>query len=488
MATVLYKIYAMSKILPFKIIAFFLVLSLISCSKDNEDPASEPVSEITVTTSNFVFSIDENPEDGEIIGTVTGNSNQGTVMYSISEESAIGALSIDETSGVLKVANGFLFDYEINPVITGIVKVSNGTIFENAAVTINLNDLDDVFDGYVFLKTQEEVNSFGANNYKEINGSLIIGDPDETGETNISDLSPLNSLKTINNYLQIIGNPLLVSTSGLNIYEIKQGIYIWDNPLLEKIKGLNKISYIYELVLANNPVLSDFSGINQITKIDYQLFLSNCPLMPNLDWLSNLTESGATLYVIDCHSLTNLDGLSNLTTLIANNNVENSIVISGNNALVNLDGLVNINSPLYYLEIKGNPSLLNIDGLRNMPVTQQFSISNNDLLQNLNGLSSIKQLRKYASIIDNNSLVNLRGLENLESCEGMIISDNPNLTSLDGLNGLKVDQASMRVNDNINLTDFCSLHYTYNGYQGYECQGNAYNPTLQDLLDGNCRL
>ncbi|GHC54747.1 hypothetical protein GCM10008083_18830 [Ulvibacter litoralis] len=82
-------------------------LAIISCSKDSED-----TSEVTVTTSNFSVTINENPSEGQLIGTVAGITNQGTVTFSITEQTPSGAFSIDVASGELKVANANLFDFE----------------------------------------------------------------------------------------------------------------------------------------------------------------------------------------------------------------------------------------------------------------------------------------------------------------------------------------------------------------------------------------
>ena len=185
------------------ILFLFSVFTFISCSKDsNDDP--DPF-ETTVTTSDFSITMDENPNDGYVIGTVSGTTNQGSVTFSIIEQTPANAFTIDAASGELKVLNKILFDFETNPTITGTIKVANGLAVKNALVTITLNDLveENIYDGDVILRTQQEVDDFGTNNYTQINGFLIIGKLENEGYSDITDLNPLHSLKHIENYFYI---------------------------------------------------------------------------------------------------------------------------------------------------------------------------------------------------------------------------------------------------------------------------------------------
>ena len=189
------------------ILCIFTMASLLSCSKDSDsvDSVMDPAdTEITVTASNFSTSIDENSPDGQIIGTVTGSTNQGSVIFTITEQNPTGAISINSANGELTIANESLFDFETNPTITGTVKVANGSVFENATITINLNDVNEavIFSGDVELLTQQEVDDFGTYNYTHITGNLRIG---KWGFPNSSvvNLSSLSSLSSIGGYLNI---------------------------------------------------------------------------------------------------------------------------------------------------------------------------------------------------------------------------------------------------------------------------------------------
>ncbi|TCK69303.1 hypothetical protein DFQ05_0824 [Winogradskyella wandonensis] len=111
---------------------FMLALLLISFSCSDDDSVEITLEDLTVT-------IDENPVNGQIIGTieVMGTSSPD---FSITSQTPNGALAIDNSSGELSVADATLFDFETNPVITATVSAI-GTA-NTAAVTVNLNNVE----------------------------------------------------------------------------------------------------------------------------------------------------------------------------------------------------------------------------------------------------------------------------------------------------------------------------------------------------------
>lgn len=469
----------------FSILFLLLIFTLSSCSKDSDEPNSEAIS---VTTSDFSITMDENPNSGQVIGIVQGNTNQGTVTFSITEQNPSGAFSIDSTTGELKVTNEMLFDFETNPTITGTIQVANGAISENALVTINLNDLveENVYEGDLILKSQQEVIDFGLNNYEVIIGTLHIGDPEEGTTTDIFDLSPLQSLRTINGDLWIINNPSLISTVGLSIHHLNGKLIIAVNDSLEKIDGFNYLTSVQELALSLNARLYDLSGLNQLTSIGAGLVLISCQEISNLDWLSNLTSFGGDLTIRNCNSLTNINGLSNLTTV---NGEYNYFRITYNNSLTNLDGIGNLNTEIYHLEVTDNSSLTSIAGLQNKNITTTLIITGNPVLENLYGLESTTNISHEITISYNISLIDIQGLSNLQSAESIRFFNNEILPNLNGLNNL-VSGRELDLRGNLELTDFCALRnfFTVAPPPVYYVQNNAYNPTKQDIIDGNCSL
>jgi hypothetical protein len=121
----------------------YLVILLVfisSCSSDDPEP------QIRIAVDNFTASIDEGPQEGEVIGQVSASISEGTLSYALIDQSPEGALAIDPNTGVLTVADNALFDFETAPVISGIVRASGGGQSAEATVTINLNDIDESAD------------------------------------------------------------------------------------------------------------------------------------------------------------------------------------------------------------------------------------------------------------------------------------------------------------------------------------------------------
>ena len=124
-----------------------------------------------------------------------------------------------------------------------------------------------------------------------------------------------------------------------------------------------------------------------------------------------------------------------------------------------------------------------------------YNIQRNDLvgLDNLTTINGTLDVRPYILAMgdpDTNYMINFKGLEgvvhvgeiNIEGLEGN------NITSLEGLeNVLSVDNG-ISIYENQNLSDFCALQNVFiNGtYGGINITNNSYNPTVQDIIDGNC--
>ena len=102
------------------------------------------VDDAMLTTEDIAFELAENSvQNGDIIGTVPGSSDQGAVTFSFFSQSAEGALSINSTTGELSVADFTKFDFEANSAITAEVIVTFDQISKSSTVTINLTDVDD---------------------------------------------------------------------------------------------------------------------------------------------------------------------------------------------------------------------------------------------------------------------------------------------------------------------------------------------------------
>ncbi len=267
-----------------------------------------------------------------------------------------------------------------------------------------------VFLGDIVLRTQEEVNVFGAENYTRITGSITFA-PIGSPPNSINDLSSLSSITSVGG--------------------------------------------------------------------DFNLWINNSLL--NLNGLQNLERIEGFQVVIEGSMILNLDGLESL------NYVENIMSINGN-SIENINGLSNLTSVRSLGLVHTN--IENLNGLSSLTNVENIGLGDSDNLINLSGLTNLTNLERIG-LERNNNLINLNGLTNLTNVERIYIVDNENFKNLNGLDNLTSRLVRIHIEGNPLLDDFCNLEYVFNNYglpDSYVVFDNAYNPTLQDIIDGNCSL
>ncbi len=99
------------------------------------------ISELSV--QDYTTTIDENPTNGQSLGTVQASS-EGVVNFGITSQTPEGALNIDTSTGELTVADATLFDYETNPTITATISVTSSGNMQSLTATINLNNISEL--------------------------------------------------------------------------------------------------------------------------------------------------------------------------------------------------------------------------------------------------------------------------------------------------------------------------------------------------------
>ncbi|WP_221258041.1 DUF1566 domain-containing protein [Flavobacterium okayamense] len=127
-------------------LALATILSIASCSSDDTSPQTP-----SVTLQDLEVTIDENPTNGAVIGTVQSNSTTA-LTFNIVSQTPSGAMEIDASTGELTIIDAALFDFETNPAITATVSASGAS--NNATVTIELVDKAEIgeykYGGVIF--------------------------------------------------------------------------------------------------------------------------------------------------------------------------------------------------------------------------------------------------------------------------------------------------------------------------------------------------
>ena len=128
-----------------------------------------------------------------------------------------------------------------------------------------------------------------------------------------------------------------------------------------------------------------------------------------------------------------------------------------------LSSVTSIDS-VFLVEFQGNT----LQGLHNITsCASQFIMSFSPFIEDLSVLENLVAINNL-SLFSNSSLQNLNGLDNVLDATGEFFS----------------------IAENPMLSDFCSLENLFvNGtYEtiDYYVNSNLYNPTIQDIIDGNC--
>ncbi len=140
-------------------IALLTTLVLSSCSKD-DGPAIP-----SAIVSNITTIINENPQNGTAIGTITTDM-AGTLSYSISSQSVVDAFNINSNTGEVFVNDNSKFDFETNPTLGATVSVTNSSETATGLVSVTLNNIDDI--AFFLSISQPEYNAAAFGNWIKI--------------------------------------------------------------------------------------------------------------------------------------------------------------------------------------------------------------------------------------------------------------------------------------------------------------------------------
>lgn len=105
------------------------------------------------------------------------------------------------------------------------------------------------------------------------------------------------------------------------------------------------------------------------------------------------------------------------------------------------------------------------------------------LFQNQNNLNNI-------NISGNDALVSLN-MQSITDCNVISINNNDSLVSLQSLENL-LSNTSMIITNNDNLNSLCAVQnlFTNGNYveEFVSITGNQFNPSIQNIIDGDCSL
>ncbi|MEQ9219820.1 MAG: hypothetical protein RLO17_17330 [Cyclobacteriaceae bacterium] len=514
-----------------------LLFLFIGCNKDGEE--SLPKIQVPSVVTSEAANITEN--SATIEGNITDDGGSSIIEKGVCWATINNPTREDshtENGGGKGMFSNQLIDLEENTTYYARAYASNeeGTAYGNeiSFTTLDLPIL--IYDGNVELLSQDMVDDFGNEMYTEITGNLTISyDPNHPewepvnnldklanltkingelliggltnlsnadGLANVSEIggnievrhSQMTSLTWLKEIKEFNGSLILSDLSGLQSLEglenctaINQGLDISFNPGLININALKNLSSIGLFARIDyNDKLPDIDGLSGLNEIGGYLSIYKNDLITDITGLKNLVKVGSTFSIEKCPQLTNIDGLDNL-------NLVETIEINENDALTNLDGLehvISVNGIQGSLLIRNNNALVDINVLTfNTEGIKSIEIKSNAALENLSGLNGLKSIQSL-TIENNSSLTEIAGLNNLQSVtQGLTISNNNKLISIHGFEGITSFDGKLKIWYNKILSNLCGLsHFIENGLveTNYQISGNQYNPSYQDLIDGNC--
>ncbi len=330
----------------------------------------------------------------------------------------------------------------------------------------------------ITLSTQAEVDNFqatygGGGACDTVTGSLFVHGAD------ISNLSGLSGVTTVNGYLTLEFNPILPNLDGLSgLTSVGKDIKVSQNDLLTNIDGLQGLTNINSdriIEITYNDSLLNTDGLSGLTSVDGRILISGNGSLASIDGLSGLISVGLGLS-IGGTALTNLDALGALTSVDGA-----SLSINDNDLLTDVSGLVSLVNLATGLRIAGNAILQNLDGLSTLESIGGLEIFDNEALTNIDGLSSLTSVGQYIRITYNDSLTNLDGLSGLLEMNGSISSlniyGNASLDNVNGLSSITSVKNDVVIRANASLNNLDGLSALTNVEGNFRIQGDL----LQDL-------
>lgn len=283
------------KLLPRKILMLFLIsASITACDKEddniepvNNTPPSNAVSNITVL--DITKSLDENPLQNTILGEIKPTTTDANPSFVFAVKSTIPAGAMNVTSGgFVRVSDQTLYDFEVNPVITGIVTVTNGTDSKDVNVTVNLNDVNDsatTTGSNHFVVDSYTVKVDGSNNNILISAggtmteilSISLSGPEfptVTTEYSVANGEASISLNTPRSYTRadhLVGK-VIVTPLGKAEYKIKiVGVELW--PYVGSTASIANFNQEFNVVFATGNL--NIGGNNKVILRHTSLSINN---------------------------------------------------------------------------------------------------------------------------------------------------------------------------------------------------------------------
>ena len=406
-------------------------------------------------------------------------------------------------------------------------------IGENPSLT-NLNGLENMVDlDYLYLNNNESLlhidalktlNTFNALKIDGCNALTqlpvfksitVMSSIEIRYGGGLTSLEGFKNLKSVRNLLFLQSDILsLEGLENLEYIDNKFELISCDNLIdfkgFENVKSIGSGSFYSGLTINENQNLISLNGLQGLTEVNGSLNITTNKSLTSFDGLQNLKSIKKTMHLIQNESLNDINAIAGITTL-------NGFVLEGSNNLTQLPVFNNL-TQLDYIFIAYGGGLTNLQGFNKLQFVEEITLEESNIttleglerlekigkilkiqrcdnMLNLEGLTNVKSIGngfsdQGLSINYNRKIKNLTGLNKLAQINGTLeIRGNEFLESLNGLESISMIDKNIEIYGNSELSNFCSLasYFTKNSYKGnYIVENNFRNPSIQDLIDGNC--
>jgi hypothetical protein len=473
-------------------ISLILITTILTlgCSKKDDQSSSLPSVSIVQVTN---ITLNSATSGGDITDNGGATITSKGVCWSTSSNPDINDSRTNEGSGDgTFVSQLTSLESETTYFLRAYAENSSGISYsEEISFFTEINCSGNIYEGNIYLTTQTEVNNFGINNYCEVTEALTIGSTPIGSTDPVVNLSPLNSIQKVK-FLSIQFTQVLEDLDGLeNLQVVTERIAIYENLELKNIDGLiNVTSPLNDVAIERNEKLETIDGLSSLNSLielnnrPPTMFVMNNDLLNNIDGLNGINSmEGGALFIWYNPLITNIDALSNIPGTI------DELAFFGNDSLSNLDGLSHLETITGTLSIVVSSSLTNLSGLNNLTSVGGGLTLSFVPLTTLEGLGNLNSIQGGLKLTQNSFLTNIDALTSLTTI-GSLEIEQIGATNLDGFINLVTIDGDLEITRNNFLADFCGLEAAIiNGIGGeYIVNLNAYNPTIQDIIDGNCSL
>lgn len=203
----------------------------------------------------------------------------------------------------------------------------------------------------------------------------------------------------------------------------------------------------------------------------------------NLSALSTLKEVTGHLMFSQTKELESLNGLDNLEKIGGHLN------FSWNEVLHDISALSSVDSLHKDLILMGNRALSNFDGFENIEyIGGDINFEWNEFEQ-LTGFESLEKTSGGITIENNHKMQHITGFGRLDKIRGSVrVSWNDALAEITGLAKLAdLDFGSLIISHNKKLNNFCGFKSVSTNPFIISIDNNLYNPTLDEIRQGDCR-